>query len=281
MNLAVPEPTTVPTALDLDAYLVRIGWAGGPLRADHATLAALLRAHMDSIPFENLDVLLGRGIRLDLAGLQHKLVHQRRGGYCFEHATLLAAVLEQLGFAVLRHTARVVMRMPRHEAPRTHMFLTVGLPQGRFVVDPGLGGLACRAPLPLADGERVQVQGQVHWLAQEGHHWWLRTLERGEPANAWVGTLDVENPQDFDMGNHYTATHPNSGFRRLTMLRAFTSHGLVTVANRAVTVRRLGEVVNTFELPDRAALRALLREHFGFDLPEVEQLRVPAIPEWA
>lgn len=273
-----------PTAVDLDAYLARVGWAGA-LRADHATLAGLLRAHMESIPFENLDVLLGRGIRLDLAGLQHKLLHQRRGGYCFEQATLFAAVLEQLGFAVQRHTARVVMRMARDEAPRTHMFLSVQLPGpqgGRFVVDPGLGGLACRAPLPLRDGERVQVQQQTHWLQQEGHYWWLRTLDQGAPADAWVGTLDVENPQDFDMGNHYTATHPNSGFRQRIMLRAFApDEGLVTVANRSVTMRQHGEVVRTFELEDRVALRALLREHFGFDLPELAQLRVPSIPEWA
>jgi N-hydroxyarylamine O-acetyltransferase len=265
--------------LDLDAYLARIGWAG-PLRADHATLAGLLRAHMDHVPFENLDVLLGHGIRLDLAGLQDKLVHQRRGGYCFEQATLFAAVLERLGFSLVRHTARVVMRLPRHEAPRTHMFLTVQLPEGRFVADPGLGGLACRAPLPLVDGQRVQVEAQTHWLQQEGHYWWLRTLQQnGQPADAWVGTLDPENPQDFEMGNHYTASHPSSGFVNRIMLRAYMPGGQVTVSNRDVTVRG-GEQVQTSQLADRAALRALLQQHFGFDLPQVERMRVPSIPEW-
>jgi N-hydroxyarylamine O-acetyltransferase len=90
--------------LDLGAYLERIGW-NGDARSDLATLAALLDAHMTRIPFENLDVLLGRGIRLDLDGLQRKLVDARRGGYCFEHATLFAAALEALGFAPIRHAA--------------------------------------------------------------------------------------------------------------------------------------------------------------------------------
>ena len=67
--------------LDLDAYLNRIGHTG-PLTADAATLAALHRAHVAAIPFENLDVLLGRGISVALPDVQRKLVEARRGGYC-------------------------------------------------------------------------------------------------------------------------------------------------------------------------------------------------------
>ena len=66
-------------------------------------------------------MLLGRPIRLDLASLQDKLVRRRRGGYCFEQVTLFAAVLERLGFAPVRHTARVIRVVPRTEAPRSHM----------------------------------------------------------------------------------------------------------------------------------------------------------------
>jgi len=110
---------------------------------------------MAAIPFENLDVLLGRPVRLDLASLQAKLVDARRGGYCFEHVTLFAAVLEQLGFTPVRHSACVVLVNPRTAAPRTHMFLTVPLAEGTFVVDPGFGVLAPKVPLPLEDGEKV------------------------------------------------------------------------------------------------------------------------------
>ena len=144
--------------INLDAYFNRIRW-GGNTRPTYDTLAQLVHAHMQHIPFENLDVLLGRGIRIDLESIQNKLVHARRGGYCFEHATLFAAVLEQLGFQPTCHSSRVVLLFPRTEAPRTHMFLTVPLPEGTFVVDPGFGSLAPRVPVPL-DG--TQEIGRAH-----------------------------------------------------------------------------------------------------------------------
>ena len=124
-------------SLDLDAYLDRIRW-GGAVRQDLDTLSGLLRAHMRSIPFENLDVLLGRPIRLDLQGIQDKLVRASRGGYCFEHATLFAAALEALGFKPARHTGRVVVFVPRTAAPRTHMFLAVPVGSRRLLL-----GAAC------------------------------------------------------------------------------------------------------------------------------------------
>ena len=261
---------------DLDAYLARIGWAG-PLRVDHATLARLLRAHMRSIPFENLDVLLGRGVDLDLPSLQAKLVAARRGGYCFEHATLFAAVLEHSGFAVRRHSARVVLIVPRTQAPRTHMFVTVELPEGTFVCDPGFGGLAPDEPLLLAD--EAPAANATHWMARADGAWTMRALHDGKAVDAWVTTLEVDHPIDFVMANHYVSTHPASGFRQRLMMRALTPRGRVSVANRDVTFREDG-VVRTEQLADRKALRALLREHFGFDLPEAETVAVPTVEGW-
>jgi N-hydroxyarylamine O-acetyltransferase len=101
-------------SLDLNAYFERINWGGGT-NPTFATLAGLLRAHLLLIPFENLDILLGRGVRLDLDGLQAKLIHAHRGGYCFEHSILFAAVLEKLGFHTVRHTARVILSRRRRE----------------------------------------------------------------------------------------------------------------------------------------------------------------------
>src|ERR1700733_1196880 len=124
---------------DLDAYMNRIEW-GGETSPTLETVSGLLKAHMSSIPFENLDVLLGRSVRLDLDRITEKLVHARRGGYCFEHTMLFASVLETLGIHIIRHLARVVLLVPYAQAPRTHMFLTVNFPEGIFVLDPGFGG---------------------------------------------------------------------------------------------------------------------------------------------
>jgi N-hydroxyarylamine O-acetyltransferase len=274
----VNEAMNATTTLDLDAYLERIGWNGG-ITPTYETLARLLRAHMSRIPFENLDVLLGRGIRLDLDGVQRKLVGARRGGYCFEHATLLAAALEALGFAPVRHLAHVILFVPRTASPRTHMFLTVPLPEGTFVLDPGFGALAARIPVPLMDAAEARTGHEMHMMVRDGPLWVLRAQVGDRMADAWTSTLTQEYPMDFEMGNHFTATYGESPFVNRIMLRALTEDGRVTVLNRDVTIRR-GNESRALRLADRAQLRALLVEYFGFDLPEVEQLRVPALPEW-
>ncbi|HXQ22427.1 MAG TPA: arylamine N-acetyltransferase [Candidatus Acidoferrales bacterium] len=276
--MRVRDGKTVTTAFDLDAYLERIGWEGKPATTAE-TLAALLGAHMSSIPFENLDILLGRPVQLGLDHLQQKLVRDCRGGYCFEHGTLFAAALECIGFEPVRHTARVVLFAPRSEVPRTHMFLTVPLAGGTYVVDPGFGALAPRVPVPLVDGAEARAGSEVHWMVRDGRHWILRTYLDGKTVDAWVSTLEQENAADFEMGNHFTATHPTSPFVNRILMRALAPDGRVTVMNRDVTVAR-GRETRSTQLADRSALRGLLAEHFGFDLPEVEQLRVPSIPEW-
>jgi N-hydroxyarylamine O-acetyltransferase len=264
--------------LDVGRYLERIGY-GGATRPTHETLAALVAAHTARVPFENLDVLLGRTIRLDLEGLQDKLVAHKRGGYCFEQATLMGAALDALGFDVARHAARVITLVPRSESPRTHMVLVVTLPEGRFVVDPGFGKLAPRVPVPLAEGIDVRFGDDAHRFAREGDHWTLVARVDGEDAPCWTTPLDETHPVDYEMANHFTSTHPSSPFRARLMLRAYSGDARVTVLNRDVSIRRAGGST-TATLADRAALRRLLADHFGFDLPEVEALQVPSVDGW-
>jgi N-hydroxyarylamine O-acetyltransferase len=249
--------------VNLDGYFERIGWRGGQ------DVAGILAHHMRAIPFENFDVLLGKRPRLDLEGLEAKLVHARRGGYCYEHSTLLAAVLRELGVAVQTHSARVVMMTPREQAPRTHMFLTVG----NDVLDPGFGGYAPQLPVPIggqAGAHRIVRDGNdIALEVENGDAWW----------RLWVSTLEHDQPIDFEMANHFTATHPASPFTSRIMARAFSADGKVTLANRDATITR-GGVSRTWQLADRAELRACVREHWGFDLPELETLRVTSVPGW-
>lgn len=269
----------MPASLDLDAYFDRIHW-GGEVRPDLTTLSGLVRAHMAHIPFENIDVLLGRPIRLSLDALQAKLVRARRGGYCFEHSTLFGAVLERLGFEVTRKLARVTLLAPREAVARTHMFLLANLPEGGFVVDTGFGSLAPGFPLPLVHTPPDPCSGLSHWMSHDGKDWAMCALAKGEVVQAWVSTLEDEGAADFEMGNHFVSTHPDSIFVNRILLRALTPLGRVTAMNRDVTIWR-GNASESIELADRAQLRALLAEHFGFDLPEVEALKVPAVPEWS
>lgn len=265
-------------SLDLPAYLARIGY-NGSLEPTYETLAGLLAAHMNSIHFENIDVLLGRPIALDLDSLQRKIVRDRRGGYCFEQTTLFDAALRALGFETTARTSRVTVALPLHEAPRTHMFLIVRLPEGDFVVDPGFGGFGCRTPIP-ASGARVADGGETFGFESDPHGATLKIESGDKCVSAWSVGLDRDNPIDFELGNYWTSAHPTSLFRHNLMLRAMTPRGRVTAMNRAVTIREDGET-RSFQLEDRAALRDLLGRYFGMDLPDVETLRVSSVPEWS
>ncbi len=266
--------------IDLGAYGARIGQPDVTLPPTLGTLSTLLGAHMRSIPFENLDVLLGRPIRLDLASLQDKLVAAGRGGYCFEHASLFAAALEALGFEFTRHAARVVLILSRTQSPRAHMFMTVRLPEGVFIADPGLGGPASITPVPLVEAGAEGPRGASHWMTRDGPYWTLRTRGPRGPMDLWVSTMEADNMVDFEVGNHFVATHPGSPFRQRLMLSRFTPDGRVAVMNREASIRR-GDKTETVQLPDRAALRRFAGEHFALDLPELETLRVPAVPDWS
>jgi N-hydroxyarylamine O-acetyltransferase len=270
------------SSMNLDAYFRRIEW-GEPIRPSLATMTSLLAAHMAKIPWENLDVLLGRRIRLDVEGLEAKLVTGRRGGYCYEHASLLFMVLESIGFTPLRHSARVTMIDSRTVAPRSHMFLTVTVPEGTFVLDPGFGGLAPTVPVPLIDAAPVRSGSDAVSMVRDGGLWILRVVSGGKSVDAWTTTLELDNASDFVVANHYTSTYESSAFVNRLMLRAAgpQRQGRITVMNRDVTITSEDGTSETHALPDRPALRALVREHFGFDLPEIESLRVPTIPEWS
>jgi N-hydroxyarylamine O-acetyltransferase len=263
---------------DLDAYLERIRWRGE--RAPTlATLASLMRAHITAIPFENLDVLLGLPVRLDLDSIVAKLVAGRRGGYCFEHGTLFHAALERFGYRVQAHAARVVMLTPRSESPRTHMFLTVEIAGSLTVVDPGFGGQGPLVPLPLVDGTEVREGADCHRFVRDGEEWVLQAQIDGRMVPLWTSRLEAQYPIDFVLSNHYVSTYPDSPFVNRLMLRAITPEGRTSVMNADVTVRRASGTTK-YQLADRAALRALLERDFGIHLPEVDQLRVPSIPEW-
>src|SRR5690349_12744847 len=133
--------------LDLSAYAARIGY-NGDFHPSLETLRVLHLAHATHIPFENLDILLGRPIRLDLDSLIRKLIDDRRGGYCFEHNALFAAVLEASGFRVRRLSARV-RAGAQGVRPRLHMLLMAEADGEPWLADVGFGADGLLHPLPL------------------------------------------------------------------------------------------------------------------------------------
>ncbi|MGJ7907256.1 arylamine N-acetyltransferase family protein [Actinopolyspora sp. H202] len=193
--------------VSVDAYLTRIGQPE-PAVPSVAALHSLHEAHVRTIPFENIDVLLGSHPGLGLREIQHKLVGRNRGGYCYEHALLFAAVLERLGFTVSRHMARV---QPLHPGPYSHMMLLVSFEEGAYLADVGFGAGVPR-PMPLRDGAEVDQYGIRHRLSRDGAFWYLQkwTSEGWESLHAFDTT--PSRPVDYEVAHHYTATHPNSPF---------------------------------------------------------------------
>lgn len=154
------------TAFDLPAYLRRVGIDATP-RADLATLCALHRAHVDAIPFENLEIQMGGAVRLDPQALQAKMVARRRGGYCFEQNALFALALGAVGFAPLTCEARVRQGAAGAIRPRTHMVLVVPCEGRDWLADVGFGGDGLMEPIAL-DGASSEQAGRMMRVAGEG-----------------------------------------------------------------------------------------------------------------
>lgn len=260
-------------ALDLDSYLDRIGYAGPAGPATGETLAALHRAHLAAIPFENLDIMLGRPVRVDLDSIQAKLVHGRRGGYCYEHGQLFAAALERLGFDVDRLLARVG---PDGEPPRarTHLTLRVRVGSERWLADVGFGS-SPPGPLEWSESER-DLNGWAYSVAESGPGAWkLREFQAG----SWVTLYTVEDqrvyPADVVMANYYTSTYPESWFTQQPIVVRRDDGAIRSLVGRTYTVTRPGYVKERAELGD-AEFVAVLAEVFGLSLSRSELDRLVA-----
>ena len=250
--------------LNLKAYFERIGYTG-PREASLETLAALHTAHLGAIPFENVDVLLGRRIRLDLAGLQAKLVDGHRGGYCFEQNTLFAAVLRHLGFQLTTLEARVRPPGATRTLPRTHMVLRVELPDRAVLADVGFGGDGPLRPVEL-DGRVSEQGGDAYRVVEEGDVTVLQNRRPDGWRDLYAFTSDEALPIDFEVANHYTSTWPESPFVTTLTAQLSLPGERRILRGRTLTVRR-GGIETTHDIEDHDLL-SLLRENFGLDLPD-------------
>jgi N-hydroxyarylamine O-acetyltransferase len=252
----------------VDAYLSRIGCAG-PVSPTLATLNRIVFAHVTSVPFENLDVLLGRPIALDPEAVLAKLVHGRRGGYCFEQNGLLLGVLRSLGFDAQPISARVRLQRPREfTPPRTHMFVRLEIDGQSWLADVGIGALSLTGTLRLVPNEvqatpheprrLIEVDGRLFHQARLGEEW----------VDVCEFTLEAMPPIDREVANWYTSTHPGSHFRnRLIVARATPDGGRLTVLNRTFSTRGSDGIARDEDIPSPDALLELLAERFGLIFP--------------
>ena len=260
----------------LREYLARIG-TDGHVHADEPTLRRLHLAHRETFLFENLTIQAGGGIGLAIDDLERKFVEERRGGYCFEHNTLFAAALREIGFTPVTLLGRV-RRGPPERWCRTHMVLRVPqvsqvpqVPQVRQVpqvlCDVGFGGLGLLEPIELRDGA-TSVQGGLEYrLRRDGSLWVLSMQDAtGADQDLYEFTDDPQTPWDVEVANHFTSTHPDSIFRRALTVQRSSRDERVILRTDTLTRYRGGRA--TEEPVDRARLLPLARELFGVDIAD-------------
>ena len=248
----------------LDAYFSRLGWSG-PADVTIDTLRALHLLHNGAIPFENMDVLLHREILLDEQALEEKLLHGRRGGYCFEQNGLFERALKEIGFEVRSLLGRVVLSGPQQMPPLTHRVLLVTLNGEQWLADVGFGSQTLTAPIRLKEGDIQSTPHGAYQLQREDADWILafKHHERWQPMYRF--DMAQRYFSDYQMGNFWSANWPTSHFRHHLIYSLHLADGSKLTLNNFLFTHwtRSGEVAEQRTLPDAQALRELLATRFG------------------
>ena len=253
--------------IDMPAYLARTGYSG-PLTPTLETLVGLHRAQAYSIPFENLDIHLGRPIGLDAASLSRKLLAEHRGGYCYELNGLFGRVLRQLGFAVTNLVGRNLIAGPPLR-PRAHQLLLVQVAGQPWVADLGFGGNTLLEPIPLLAGPDHRMGFDTYRLqAAPQHNYHLQLLIDGQWQSLYTFTLDEAQPSDYQMMSYFYANSPDSPFRQQRICARATSEYRATLVDRELKIRRPDGHSTTTILADDADYAAALNQYFGIQLPK-------------
>jgi len=245
---------------DAARYLERIN------ASSQASLAMLHRAHLESVPFENLDIHLGRPIRLDTDALFDKVVTRRRGGFCYELNGLFSRLLTARGFNVTPLSARVASddKDGTFGPEFDHLTLQVEDAGEKWLVDVGFGD-GFIEPLRL-DERGVQTRGgRDYRLSEDGEGLLLSCgSEKGWEAQ-YALSLVPRVLEDFTGMCHHHQTSPSSIFTQRRLCTKATPKGRVTLKECALV---LTEGTERRELPvlDEDSRRQVLAEHFGVAL---------------
>ncbi|WP_354686167.1 arylamine N-acetyltransferase [Cupriavidus necator] len=260
-------------AAQLDAYLARLGIAAPPSPTLEA-LDTVLAAHLASIPFENIDPLLRRPVRIEPDAVFDKLVTRRRGGYCFEQNTLLAAALTALGFSVTPLAARVRWGVPDDVPTMTsHMLLRVEVAHQSYLADVGFGGPTPFRAMPLSapmddsfpyrlvnsPPEAAGTAFHSYDLEARGDAGWIKIYRFDLTPQPWI---------DYVSRNWYVSTHPDSLFLRRLMAARTDAGTRVTLADGELAERAPDGSVRHQRLDSAEAVVQVLSERFGIQLDD-------------
>lgn len=257
-----------PDALNIETYLQRIKYVGEVLPTE-ATLRSLHRAHLFTVPFENLDIHLGRQIVCDEDRVLRKIVNEHRGGFCYELNGAFAALLRALGYRVTLLSARVAREDGTYGPEFDHLTLLVDLKE-LWLADVGFGE-GFLEPLRLESRTEQEQSGRVYRLTSSptptGSGFGLEVMAEGRWKEEYAFTLRPRELQEFAGMCHYHQTSPESHFTRHRICSLATPEGRVTLSDGKLIETR-GSSRQERLLSGDQEWRAKLRELFGVVVPE-------------
>ncbi|MCL2527711.1 MAG: arylamine N-acetyltransferase [Defluviitaleaceae bacterium] len=246
------------------AYLQRIGFTGTP-RPDFDTLHALQRLHLQTVPYENLDIMQGIPLSLEIEDIYEKIVTRKRGGYCFELNAIFAWLLRSIGFKVTDYMARFLKDEP--EIPmRRHRVLGVNCADGDYLCDVGVGVTVPRMPIPIIAGKASKQGSETYILEKDGflgyvlYEWYRESWRK-----LYSFTLEPQLEQDFIAVSFYCEKHPDSVFIAQEKVHIFTEDGRKSVSGREIRIFS-PDGVKVLQPATDAAFYELLSVHFGINI---------------
>ena len=256
------------TQTDIDAYLTRISFSG-PLRPDLATLTALHRAHLRAIPYENLDVQLGRPVTIEQPKIFDKIVTGQRGGWCYEMNGLFGSVLSTIGFKVTRSAGAVMREARGNDAAGNHLVLKVELEEGVYLADVGFGD-GPLDPIRVHEGP-FKANGFDFALSRDQEGWWRLHNHPGGGAASFDFDMTPADETLLARKCAWLQSSPDSGFVQNAVAQRHFSHGLWQMRGRVL--RELTpESKRDHVLTSADEYVEVLSDVFGLRLPEAASL---------
>jgi N-hydroxyarylamine O-acetyltransferase len=244
--------------MKIQDYLDRIRYKG-PIRADRATLRRLHHAHLFTVPFENLDIMAGRRVVLDEAGLYDKIVSRRRGGFCYELNGLFAWLLREVGFRVDLLSARMRAEGGGFNPPLDHLTLLVHLDEP-WLAD--VAGVSFTGPLRLSTTGPQSRSGVAWRVTAQGSERLLQRREAGPWRAEYLFALEPRTLTDFELGSDFHQTSPESPFTRKRLCSLTTHTGRLTLSDN-VLIETINGVRTETPMAGEEEVEALLRDRFG------------------
>jgi N-hydroxyarylamine O-acetyltransferase len=255
--------------MDLQAYLDRIGYSG-PTRQDLATLRGLLRAHLLAIPYENLDVQLGRRVTTDPAHAYAKIVERGRGGWCYEMNGLFGWALDEVGFAVTRMAGAANRKILGDHLIGNHLVLLVDLAdEGRWIADAGFGDGSID-PFPLRVGA-FESEGFPFRLETIDGGWWRFHNHPYGGAKSFDFQVEPADPALLAGRCDWLQSAPESGFVQNLVAQRFRDGAILQLRGRVFRQLAPGHVAERL-LASADDLVAVLKDEFALDVPEAAEL---------